>query len=59
MCGIYSLTKISQIYEGESHENLKCVLSRNLLNTNGTHLLHFSMYYHTATCRPLFKPYHC
>ena len=31
-------------YEGESNENLKYFLSRNLLNTNGTKWLHFSMY---------------
>jgi len=28
-------------YEGESHENLKYVLSRNLLNTKGTQWRHF------------------
>ena len=46
-----------QWYEGESHETFKYVLIRNLLNTKGTQWLHFSMYYRTATCRPLFKPW--
>ena len=31
------------MYEGESNENLKYFLSRNLLNTKGTQWLHFSM----------------
>ena len=48
--------KCLDLYEGESHENLKYILSRNLLNTKGTQFLHFSMLYRTATCRPLFKP---
>ena len=30
-------------YEGQSNENLKYFLSRNLLNTNGTQSLYFSM----------------
>jgi len=45
------------LYEGESNENLKYVLSRNLLNTKRTRWLHFSMYYLNATCRSLFKPW--
>ena len=47
---------ITSLYEGESNETLIYVLSRNLLNTKVTQLLHFSMQYRTATCRPLFKP---
>ena len=43
-------------YEVESNENLKYVLSRNLLNTKSTQWLHFSRQCRTATCRPLFKP---
>jgi len=32
------------IYGGESNENLKYILSHNLLNTKGTQWLHFSIY---------------
>jgi len=51
------LTQSSCLYEGESNENLKYVLSHNLLNTEGTQWLHFSIWYRTATCQTLFKPW--
>ena len=48
---------VQALCKGESNEKLKRVLSRNLLNTNGTQWLHFSVLFLTATCRPLFKPW--
>ena len=54
---IPSLSTIKLKSEGESNVNLKYVSPRNLLNTKCTQWLHFSMYYRTATCQPLFKPW--
>jgi len=49
--------KISSIYDGESHENLKLHVASGAASF--TLLLHrrVSFLHRTATCRPLFKPW--
>jgi len=55
--GLYLTVNFMQMYEGESHENLKLHVASGAAIFTQLLRRHVVFLHRTATCRPLFKPW--